>query len=108
MFKGRLLFAALGLPLATLCQSPIAVPIPPDPFELVTGPIKIVDAPEDKQAAVRLLARARSNESMKTAGPGYRLKVSFTVSSGGQTEYDGDWEMEETYLAHAGTHWTAK
>ena len=30
------------------------------------------------------------------------------MTSGGQTEYDGDWEMEEIFIPKYGTRWTAK
>jgi hypothetical protein len=75
---------------------------------MVTGPIQLLDTPETQRSAVEVLTRARSNESLKAGGLGYDLKVSFTVSSGGQTEYDGDWQMEEIYIPHQGTRWTAK
>jgi hypothetical protein len=39
---------------------------------------------------------------------GYDLKVTFTVNSGGQTEYDGAWEMEEVSDSQHGLRWTAK
>ena len=106
---GLRLTAVLSLPLAGLCQmTPRTAPIPRDPLEMVTGPIQLLDTPETQRSAVEALVRARSNESLKAAGLGYDLKLSFTVSSGGQTEYDGDWQMEEIYIPRQGTHWTAK
>ena len=32
----------------------------------------------------------------------------FTVNSGGQTEYDGAWEMEDMFDPQQGLRWTAK
>jgi hypothetical protein len=103
------LIALAALSLAALCQTiPRTAPIPNDPLEMITGPVQVVDTWDDRQAALLLLARARGNESLKSAGRGYDLKVSFTVNSGGQTEYDGDWEMEEIFSPQYGTRWTAK
>ncbi len=109
MFPERLLLTAvLALPLAALGQTIKAGPIPKDPLELVTGEVRAADTSEDLQAAVQLLARARNNESMLSPDSGYHLKASFTVSSGGSTDYDGDWEMEEIHIPRLGTQWTAK
>lgn len=110
MFKGMLRLAAVvGFPLAALGhRAPAAAPVPNDPLETATGPAKIMNTSSGRQAALDLLARARNNYSLKSAGRGYDLKVSFTVTSGGQTEYDGDWEMEEIFSPQSGTRWTAK
>jgi hypothetical protein len=103
------LIALVALSLAALCQTiPRAAPIPSDPLEMVTGPVQLVDTWDDRQAALLLLTRARANESLKSAARGYDVKVSFTVSSGGQTEYDGDWEMEEIFSPQYGTRWNVK
>jgi hypothetical protein len=99
------LAAVLGLPLAALCQT--AVPIPKDPLELVTGNAENVESPEARQAAIDLLKRARTNQVLRGNGHGYDLKVSFKVESGGQTLYDGAWEMEDLFLARLGLRWTA-
>ena len=103
------LIALIGLPLATPCQTaPTAVPIPNDPLEMVTGTTQVVSKSAGRDAALQLLTRARSSYELKSAGRGYDLKVSFTVTSGGLTEYDGDWEMEEIFFPKYGTRWTAK
>lgn len=88
-------------------KAPRAAPIPNDPLELVTGPINAVDAPA-RAAALRLLDRARNSYALRSAGQGYDLKVTFTVNSGGQTEYDGAWEMEDVFDPSQGLRWTAK
>ena len=108
--KGMLrLIAAGGLSLATFGQStPRMAPIPSDPLELVSGQIQAVDTPESRDAIVLLLARARDSYSLRNAGLAYDLKVSFTVNSGGQTEYDGAWTMEDVFDPQQGLHWTAK
>lgn len=104
-----LLTAVLGLPAVIHCQnSHKAAPLPKDPLELVTSGAQIADAAESQKDAVPLLTRARSNEVIRNSNQGYDIKVSFTVTSGGQTEYDGDWEMEEIHIPRLGTRWTAR
>ena len=111
------LIAAGALALATLGQNaaqnppsyePKIAPIPGDPLELVTGQIQDVDTPAAREAVLQLLARARDNYALRSAGRGYDLKVSFTVNSAGQTDYDGAWEMEDMSDPHHGLRWTAK
>jgi hypothetical protein len=108
--KGMLrLIAAGGLSLAALGQNvPRIAPIPGDPLELVTGQIQAADTPASRQAALQLLARARNSYALRSAGRGYDLKVTFTVNSGGQTEYDGAWEMEDVSGPQQALRWTAK
>ena len=72
-------------------------PVPADPLELVTGQIQVADTTASREAALQLLARARNSYALRGAGHGYDLKVTFTVNSGGQTEYDGAWEMEDVF-----------
>src|ERR1700733_12650720 len=108
ILKGTLLLiTAVG---TTLCQgaAPRTAPIPNDPLEIVSGAIRVVDTPADRDAILNLLNRARSSYAMRGDGPGYDLKVSFVVDSGGETQYDGAWEMEEIYGPGQGFRWTAK
>jgi hypothetical protein len=86
---------------------PKLAPIPADPFELVTSQIETVDTPAGREAAVQLLDRARKNYALRSASQGYDLKVNFTVNSGGQTEYDGAWQMEDVSDPIHGLRWTA-
>ena len=103
------LLAASGLSLAAFAQeAPTLAPIPSDPLEMVTGPIQVADTPASREAVVQLIARAQSNYALERSGIGYHLKVTFSVNSGGQTEYDGVWEMEEVSDPHHGLRWTAK
>jgi hypothetical protein len=44
---------------------------------------------------------------LRSAGQGYDLKVSFTVDSRGETNYDGAWEMEDLFAPGQGHRWTA-
>jgi hypothetical protein len=93
---------------AALCQNQAqTVPVPSDPLELATGPIQAVDTPEGRAAIIKLLGRARDNYRLQTAGRGYDLKVYFTVDSGGVTQYDGSWEMEDVFAPGLGLRWTA-
>jgi hypothetical protein len=102
------LIAAAGLSLATFGQNvPIMAAIPSDPLEMVTGQIQIADTPASREAVLQLLERARNNYTLRSAGQGYDLKVSFAVNSGGQTEFDGAWEMEDVFDPKQGLRWTA-
>jgi hypothetical protein len=73
-----------------------------------TGQVHPTGGSANRAAAIRLLARARDSYALKSAGRGYDLRVTFTVNSGGQTEYDGAWEMEDVFDPKQGLRWTAK
>ncbi len=108
------LIATGGVSLTAFGQNaPRMAKIPSDPLELVTGPVQVVDTRADREAVLQLLARARNNYALRNAGlgydlKGYDLKVTFTVNSGGETEYDGAWEMEDVFDPTQGLRWTAK
>ena len=108
-FKRMLAVGALaGTPFAVFCQIlPIRPPVPTDPLELVTGPIQVAETANDRTAVFRLLSRARNSYALRDSGRSYDLKVHFTVNSGGQTQYDGDWQMEEVFDPNLGMRWTA-
>lgn len=83
-------------------------PIPGDPLELANGQARAIDAHPDRAATLQLLGRARDTYGLRNAGQAYTLKVTFTVDSGGQTEHDGVWEMEDIFQPGQGLRWTAK
>ena len=101
------LLATGGASLAAWGQPGMA-PIPADPLEMVTGPIQVVDSLAGRESVLQLLARARSRYALRSTGRGYDLKVTFAVNSGGQTDYDGAWEMEDLFHPSQGLRWTAK
>ena len=76
-------------------------------MELAAGPVQTADTPASREAALQLLARARSGFAFRGARQAYDLKVSFTVDSLGQTNYDGAWEMEDLFAPGLGHRWTA-
>lgn len=86
-----------------------ALPVTPrgEGPDIAAGSIRPADAPVDKAAALRLFDRARTSYDLRTSGRAYDLKVSFTVDSGGQTRYDGAWQMEDIYDPQQGLRWTA-
>ena len=86
---------------------PAAAPIPSDPLEIVTGGIAAVDV-SGRAEIVQLLERARKNYDLRSASRAYDLKVAFNVNSGGQTEHDGAWQMEDIFEPGQGLRWTAK
>lgn len=91
-----------ALPLTAFSQ-----PAPLDPLEPVTNQLRVAVTPASRQAALQLLARARQRYALASARQGYRLKVSFTVDSLGQTNYDGVWQMEDRFAPGQGYRWTA-
>jgi hypothetical protein len=94
---------------AVFCQSgPNIARVPDNPLELASSGVHVVDAPEERDALIRLMAKAHSYYTLKEAQQGYRLKTSFTVTSGGQTQYDGDWQMDEVFSPNLGVHLTAR
>lgn len=113
ILKELALIVAVGLAVSSpaqtvLPQNPASAPVPSDPLEIVTGPIQVADTPESRKAALDLLARARNNYTLRNTMRGYDLKVSFTVNSGGDTQYDGAWQMEDIFVPRVGLRWTAK
>ena len=108
-YKSVLLWiVASGLPVAATPQN-IAnpAPIPSDPLELVTGQVSALDG-ASRADVLRLLERARNKYDLVKSGRAYDLKVTFTVSSSGQTEHDGAWQMEDVFDPRHGLRWTAK
>jgi hypothetical protein len=96
------------LPLSAFGQNaPKVAPVPRDPLELAMSQVRAADTPASREAALQLLARARSNFALRSARQAYDLKVSFTVDSRGQTNYDGAWEMEDLFAPGKGHRWTA-
>jgi hypothetical protein len=99
------LIVASGLLSATFGKNvPRIAPIPADPLELVSGHI---ETPASREPALQLLALARDSYAFRSADRGYDLKVSFVVNSGGQTQYDGAWQMEDIFDPQQGLRWTA-
>jgi hypothetical protein len=89
-------------------NAPKIAPVPSDSLEMVTGQVQVASAPSTRAAALELLARARSAYALRSSGESYDLKVTFTVNSGGQTDYDGAWQMEDMSDPQQGFRWTAK
>ncbi|HKV91852.1 MAG TPA: hypothetical protein VJW20_04815 [Candidatus Angelobacter sp.] len=97
----------LFLSAAAFCQNaPQLAPVPPDPFELVTGATQVPSTPEDRSAVLGLLERARQNGDLHAAGSAaYTMHVSFNAS--GNVLVTGAGEMEETWFSPAMARWTA-
>jgi hypothetical protein len=105
---GGLLWSIACLPLTAFAQStPTMAPVPHDPLELATSQTQTANAPASREAALQLLARARSSFALRSTRQAWDLKVSFTVDSLGQTNYDGVWEMEDLFSPGQGHRWTA-
>jgi hypothetical protein len=83
-------------------------PIPDDPLEVATGQIQPATTAAQRSAAFELLNRARSSYELRSANTGYTLDVAFKVDSGGETQYDGTWQMQDVFDPKQGMRWTAK
>jgi hypothetical protein len=106
------LIVAGGLPLVPFARSAPRssvkiAPVPGDPLELATGQIQVADA-VSRDAILQLLDRARSSYTLRNARQGYDLKISFVTDTLGKTAYDGDWELEDTFIPGQGLHWNAQ
>ena len=107
--QGVLCLIASGLTATALAQTaPHIAPIPRDPRELATGQIESANAPAKREAALQLLSRARNSYQLRNLRQPWDLKIQFSVDSHGQTNYDGAWEMEDTFSPGQGLRWTAK
>ena len=95
----------LSLSLVALGQS--AASIPSDPLEMVTGTARTLKTPAARAPVLHLLAKARNSYGLRAAERAYDLKVRFQVNSGGQTKYDGAWQMEDVFDPREGFRWTA-
>ena len=82
--------------------------IPRDPLELGTGEIQTANVTAKREPVFQLLNRARNMYALRKSQQPWDLKVHFTVNSLGQTNFDGDWEMEDIFSPGQGLHWTAK
>lgn len=114
MLAGCVLVTALALTAFGQIGSQVAMsqvatriaPVPRDPLELA-GQVQAANTTASRQAALQLLGLARSNFALRSDHQGYDLKVSFTVDSLGETNYDGAWEMEDMFVPRQGHRWTA-
>lgn len=97
----------IGACTAGFAQStPRTLPLPNDPLEIVTES-QPVDAHPNPSAVAQLLNVARDAYALRSADRPYDLKVTFNVNSGGETQYDGAWQMEDTFVPGQGLRWTA-
>lgn len=102
LMAGGLAFLVLGK------NPPRIAGIPNDPLEIVSGQVQVAKTPVSRIAALQLLDRARSSYALRSSSAGYDLRVTFNVNSGGVTEYDGAWEMQDLSDPRQGLRWTAE
>jgi hypothetical protein len=109
----RMFLFLVAIPFCMLTGAPVArgqvmalAAVPDTPLELVTGSARALITPEERDAAMDLLARARQNVTLHAAGvPPFQMKVSFTSTGGSQ--FEGDGTMEEIYAGPV-LRWTAR
>jgi hypothetical protein len=82
--------------------------VPENRLELASSGVRIVEAPEERDALLNLMEKARSYYAFQESRLAYHVKTSFTVTSGGRTEYDGDWQLDEIYSPRLGVRLTAR
>src|ERR1700678_2940643 len=82
--------------------------VPENRLELASSGVRVVAAPEERDALISLMEKARSYYALKESRIAYHLKTSFTVTSGGRTEYDGDWQLDEVSSPNLGDRLTAR
>ena len=97
-----------ALPALAQNAAPRVAPAPRDPLELAAGQIQAAVTTAQRDAAAQLLTRARNSYLLRNLSYAWDLKVHFTVNSRGQTNFDGDWEMEDVFAPGQGLHWAAK
>jgi hypothetical protein len=107
--QGMLWLVALGLPPVAFCQNALRIaPVPRDPLELVTDQVQNAGTTTSRDAVLQVLARARNNYALRNSHQPWDLKVRFAVDSGGETNYDGAWQIEDRFAPGQGVYWTAK
>ena len=92
---------------AFAASDPTAASIPADPLELVPSQLATTNPRPLRPGVTRLLNRARNSYALRSNSGAWDLKVTFTVDSGGQTDFDGTWKMEDIYDPQQGWRWTA-
>lgn len=107
MRASRALTTAAALCGAAVFAASNTSPVPPDRLELVPTQQSSVNPRPPRPAVSQLLNRARNNLALRAGNSAWDLKVTFTVDSGGQTEFDGAWQMEDIYDPLQGSWWTA-
>jgi hypothetical protein len=107
--KCLLWLVAGGVSFAAFAYEPLRnVPVPSDPLEPVSGPVRSVADTATRTAMLQLLDRARQSYALRSAGQGFDLTVAFTVNSHGRTAHDGTWQMEDVFNPALGLRWTAQ
>jgi hypothetical protein len=84
-----------------------SVPVPSDPFELVTTQAQVVSSPTERAAALGLFERAMQNAKLHMPGtPPYQIHVPFFAA--GDSAYVGPGELTEMWFSGQSWRWTAK
>ena len=100
------LFMLACLLASLLCSAqniPVA-PVPSGPYELVTGPVKLLEETDQRASVLGLIERARQNSDLHApGGHPYELKVTFDAS--GSVPYTGSGSIEELWYAPGKWAW---
>jgi len=84
---------------------PVA-PVPTSPYELVTGPVKLLDETDQRATVLSLIERARQNSDLHApGGHAYALKATFDAS--GDVAYTGSGQLDELWYSPMLWRWSA-
>ncbi len=85
---------------------PVA-PVPASLYELVTGPVKLLDETDQRATVLGLIERARQNSDLHApGGHPYVLKVTFEAS--GNVPYTGSGQLEEIWYSPSQWRWSTR
>jgi hypothetical protein len=80
--------------------------VPPDPHELVVGPVESLTTPDARTSALAMLQRCAQNTKLHTPStPAYTFTASFTAF--GDTAQTGPGQLGETWWSGREWRWTA-
>jgi len=100
----------VSLPLAVAAGGQSAShlpPVPADTYELVSGPVQVINTPESRSTIFSLMERARQSAILRTPGsPPFALRISFHSSGSSSSTASG--EMEETWISADKWRWFAR
>lgn len=101
-----ILLLSIGIAFAQEVHGIQWAPVPADANEPVTGMPKVLTNPQERSQALQLLDRARQNYTFYgPQQPAFTMNVSF--SSSGQSEFEGEGSMHETWFGSV-VRWSAK
>jgi hypothetical protein len=103
----RLLISFALLASFAFAQNLPVAPVPSSPYELVAGPIKLLDESDQRATILGLVERARQNSDLHPPG-GHPFTLKATFEASGDVPYTGSGQMEETWYGPGQWQWRAR